>query len=614
MYYNDTQDITIKTQPKKQGGFFGVYDPQYEEVDLDNAPNDIAEQEAFDREQAAAEAYADEYGFPEGERPAWLDDESEDMSNSFFSPHGTSAMAKPAPRKIINPFIHLDDEPRVESEPTDTSPVHTFEIVAAPTASELSMSNAIMPAHRAAALMSTLDNSARETLATQTSHPTPPKTTPFSIMRRFVEQHAVLVIRGELYIYATNYYRRLLKDDAKTMISTFCHSIVGEEVTTRLVSEVLGQLRAYAPVIDNEAIVDDSLIASTNGLYDLRNSSFIAHLPTQRCFHFLPYRIDPAFVGEQFCPKFTAFLNSVTGGNPALIQRLWELTAILLTPMRIKCLPTLFGPPSSGKSVYISLIKKLHAHGDCFPLTFDRLTDRFSLSYAATANLITYFDIPNKRLSAKETAMLKSLCSTEDDIAVEAKSGAVSSLSSSRLKVLLASNFALRSYTRDEAFEERLTYFVFPNAISKKERVEHLSDLLAREGNAIVSTAILRYLPQILASNFHFSGEAETAKLFDKMTNSLPEDENIVLYDFIYRCIEDVPENKVATGELYTAFTVFCGDYPVFESDRKFSEAFAKAMGERATKCRVLVNGKSVNGYRGIRLKPANPQDNSCII
>ena len=321
-------------------------------------------------------------------------------------------------------------------------------------------------------------------------------------------------------------------------------------------------------------------------------------------FPLLAHRIAPELVGEPLCPHFTAFLNSVTGGNPALVQRLWELTAVLLTPMRLKCLPTLFGKPSSGKSVFISLIKKLHAHGDCFPLTFDRLVDRFSLSYASTANLITYFDIPNKRLNAKESAMLKSLCSTEDDLAVEAKGGAVSTLSSSRLKVLLATNFPIRGYTRDEALDERITYFIFPFGVPKENRIEHLSDLLASEADTIISTALFKYLPVILANNFRFSGEVATGELFDRLTAYMPEDDEAAIFDFIAERIENAPDNKVSTAELYAEFTKYCDGYAIFPTDKKFSEAFVKAIGERATKCRLPVNGKSVNGYRGIRLKP----------
>ena len=200
--------------------------------------------------------------------------------------------------------------------------------------------------------------------------------------------------------------------------------------------------------------------------------------------------------------------------------------------------------------------------------------------------------------------MLKSLCSTEDDLAVESKGKAVTTLSSSRLKVILATNFPIRGYTRDEALEERLTYFVFPNSIPKEARVEHLSDLLAGEGDAIVSTAILKYLPQILASNFRFSGEPETEALFDSLTTYIPEDDEAVIFDFIDNRIEDAPGNKISTAELYAEFTKYCDGYAIFPTDKKFSEAFVKAIGERATKCRLPVNGKSVNGYRGIRLKP----------
>ena len=76
-----------------------------------------------------------------------------------------------------------------------------------------------------------------------------------------------------------------------------------------------------------------------------------------------------------------------------------------------------------------------------------------------------------------------------------AKGGAVSTLSSRRLKVLLATNFPIRGYTRDEALDERITYFIFPLSVAKENRVEHLSDLLANEADAIISTALLKYLP-----------------------------------------------------------------------------------------------------------------------
>ena len=431
-----------------------------------------------------------------------------------------------------------------------------------------------------------------------------PKITTYSIMQQFLAKIPVLIIHDEIYLFSGTYYRHISIEDARAIMLSFCHEIIGDSVTTRITNEVLGLLTSYESIKDNDAVVDDSLIAARNCLYNIRTGAFIAPSYKQRCFHFLPHNLDLRFVDEQFCPRFSGFLSQITSGNSALIRRLWELTAILLTPLRIKNLLVLFGPPSSGKSVFISLIKKLLVQGDCFPLTFARLTDRFSLYYAAKANVITYPDIPNKRLSAKETAMLKSLCSTEDDIAVEGKGKEITSLSSSRLKILLASNFPLRGYTYDEAFDERLTYFIFPNSTPKESRIEHLSDILAGEADAIISTALLKYLPNLLNSNCKFSGELETQELFDKLTSYLPENEDESLINFIDDCIIDSPDSKVSTAELFTRYTKYCNGYPMYPSDRKFSEALFKALKDRVKKCRVMVNGNSVNGYKDIMLKP----------
>ncbi len=424
------------------------------------------------------------------------------------------------------------------------------------------------------------------------------------LMRGFAEKFGVIIVNGELYIRAGRHFERKSKHAAKQMIAAYCRSVIGDDISVRIISEVLGLLMTFADITDETIEIDDNLVDTLDGVIDVRTGQFVPDNRAQRCFHYLPYHVFPAYVGAQHCPNFSRYLHTCTGGEAALIERLWELVALLLTPKRLKCLPILFGAPSSGKSVLLSLLKKLMAPGDCFPLNFTRLCDRFSLGFAATANLITYYDVPNERLKPKEVAALKSLCSTEDDLPIEHKGGEVKAMRLSRLKVVLASNYILRGTNYDEALNERINYFVFPFTVPKEARIEHLSDLLASEGSAIISTCLLKYAPEMIRRNFRFSGELETQAIIDGMVTYVPVDETSAVIDFICERVEDAPDEKVSTAELFEAFIAFCGGAMEFTNDKKFSEVFAKTIGQRAEKCRVLVNGKSVNGYRGIRLKP----------
>gem|GEM_PF-5127484 len=554
---------------------------------------------------------------------------------------------KPFIHDVVKPFIHIDENPQSADLTTQEAPIPVPQMpvaqVSAPVpvaqmsapvpqmsasvlpVPDLSASAAMLPQvqmqyDEAKEILETLKTNAAERLpAAQTGErqqlqaPSPStekvKVNPSQLMRGFAEKFGAIIVNGELYIRAGRHFERKTKHAAKQMIAAFCRSVIGDDISVRIISEVLGLLMTFADITDESVEIDDNLVDTLDGIIDIRSGQFVEYSPFMRCFHYLPYHVSPAYVGAQHCPNFSCYLHTCTGGEAALIERLWELAALLLTPKRLKCLPILFGAPSSGKSVLLSLLKKLMAPGDCFPLNFTRLCDRFSLGFAATANLVTYYDVPNERLKPKETASLKSLCSTEDDLPVERKGGEVKAMRLSKLKVILASNFILRGTNYDEALNERIKYFVFPFTVPKEARIEHLSDILASEGSAIISTCLFKYAPVMIQRNYRFSGEPETQSLINSMITYIPDDETSAVIDFICERVEDASDEKVSTAELFEAFIAFCGGAMEFTSDRKFSEVFAKTIGQRAEKCRLLVNGKSVNGYRGIRLKPQTSKE-----
>ncbi len=538
---------------------------------------------------------------------------------------------KPFIHDVVKPFIHIDENPQSADLTTQEAPIPVPQMPVAqmsapvPPMPDLSAPEPLLPPVKmqiaeAKGILATLKANAAERLPAdptgerqQLQAPPPSlqkvKVNPSQLMRGFAAKHGALIANGELYVRVGRHFERKTKHAAKQMIAAFCRSVIGDDISVRIISEVLGLLMTFADITDETIEIDDNLVDTLDGVIDVRTGQFVEYSPFMRCFHYLPYHVSPAYAGAQQCPNFSCYLHTCTGGEAALIERLWELAALLLTPKRLKCLPILFGAPSSGKSVLLSLLKKLMAPGDCFPLNFTRIQDRFSLGFAAAANLVTYYDVPNERLKPKEIAPLKSLCSTEDDLPIEHKGGEVKAMRLSRLKVILASNFILRGTNYDEALNERIKYFVFPFTVPKEARIEHLSDLLASEGSAIISTCLFKYAPVMIQRNYRFSGELETQTLIDSMVTYVPDDETSAVIEFICERVEDASDEKVSTAELFEAFIAFCGGAMEFTNDRKFSEVFAKTIGQRAEKCRLLVNGKSVNGYRGIRLKPQTSKE-----
>ncbi len=137
------------------------------------------------------------------------------------------------------------------------------------------------------------------------------------------------------------------------------------KVNQALVSNVLDALKAqiYETDGDMPRWIGDSprpdpadVIAFTNGLYNLSDGTLIQHTPCWFSVNVVPYAFDEQAV----CPRWEAFINSVSDGDAEWVATLAMWFGYLLTTdTRQQKILTLVGPPRSGKGTALRVLHQL---------------------------------------------------------------------------------------------------------------------------------------------------------------------------------------------------------------------------------------------------------------
>jgi len=101
---------------------------------------------------------------------------------------------------------------------------------------------------------------------------------------------------------------------------------------------------------------DPLLLGVVNGAVDLRTGVLLPGEPGQGITKFTPLRFDPS----ASCPRWLQFLNEIFSGDEELIDFIWRAAGYSLTgDTSEQCVFACFGTGSNGKSVLLSIMRKL---------------------------------------------------------------------------------------------------------------------------------------------------------------------------------------------------------------------------------------------------------------
>lgn len=400
-----------------------------------------------------------------------------------------------------------------------------------------------------------------------------------------------------VYRWMGDYYHLLSIADLATLI----HATLIDELGIKGAANQLAGVQAF--LLSDPAIEDvpldaekTSLLCLKNGLLDLRTLTMHAHDSK----YFFTSGIDVDWLGAQPCPCFDAFLNQVSGGDPLLIRRLWQVIGYVLSPdNRAKRFILLQGVGNSGKSVLGNLLESFFEADAVSHLDLFRFRERFSLATLADKRINISMDLPRGELSDQSVAAIKELTG-RDAVTVEEKYKAPRSAVIT-CSLVFGTNHVLKLHTPDEAFANRVLLVPFRYAVPKASQDPYLLEKLKAERSGILFHALMTYR-EVLAAGYAFAGddvftfESQTAEQYKSAAETMME--------FIQLCCE-AADVFTPTSVLLHAYNIFAaaGNGAEILDGASFSRQFSLLCGDNVRRKKQRYHGVPTNGYEGVKLK-----------
>ncbi|MEU8538007.1 DNA primase family protein [Streptomyces parvulus] len=258
-----------------------------------------------------------------------------------------------------------------------------------------------------------------------------------------------------------------------TFVLASVRRLLGEQYRPVWKSTVDESIRGM--LIDEGRIIPDTLsepwLNCANGMLNLLTGELVDHDPAYLSRSQIPVPWDP----EATCPQYEAWLNQAC---PRQAAELEDVVSLMLDQSRT---PTkaafLFGPPRSGKSTFLRIIKQIAGEANCSAVDLHQLADdKFTAAhlYGKMVNLSadpSSKDVADIRLFKKMTGV--------DMVTADHKYGQPFDFTATALFAFSANNIPHVS-DPSGAYMERIRPFWFGHSVAGREDLE-LEDRLRDE-------------------------------------------------------------------------------------------------------------------------------------
>lgn len=383
---------------------------------------------------------------------------------------------------------------------------------------------------------------------------------------------AGLIKRHMLQSYVFNgiVYELLDIDELKHFIYNTVYQggiILSEKECRMIVKEILIRTPEYTGIPN-----DERYTLFRNGYVDNQTGQMINYVPD----YFPTMCVEAEFMGNQPLshPITDMFLESISGGDPVLITRHWEVIGYCISSDAMaKRIFTLVGESGdNGKSTYLNFLCSLISYQGVMQMSMTNLVKGwFSLSELSKKRIEISADVKHK-----QQVRFLSTC-----------------------KILIASNHNIGvAYTAcDPAFARRICSLPFDVKIPKEQQDSYLAYKLDAERNAVVTEAIRHYI-ELRNRNYVFTGD----DIYDNNLNFYPNNQTYnIINDFNNQCCFK-PESYIYTEELYKTFVKIYGN-TIFKDITAFSQAFYRANADKITKSKKHTANRNAWGFNGVSLK-----------
>jgi P4 family phage/plasmid primase-like protien len=373
------------------------------------------------------------------------------------------------------------------------------------------------------------------------------------------------------------------------LISDSLAATLGNAAKPSMIGEVQMALGPLAPMM----VVGPTpeVINFRNGMLNWETMELGPHDPAAFSTIQLPHDWDPTAE----CPSFDQFLAESL--PPEGVKLAWEIMAIALysgNPIQRAVL--LYGPPASGKSVFLDVIANLLGQENVSRVTLQGLSGRFNAAelYGRAANICA--DIDATKIS--ETGAFKMIVAG-DTVQGERKNKNPFTFRPFATQFFSA-NTIPGSDDRSGAWTRRFAVLHFPHPRPAELRVLDFSRVLLGEASGIIAKAV-SILPDVLLRGEYSLIAADQAD-FEKKTNYLLQ----FLEDEIIAAGPKDPEAFVTTKDAQARYAMWCSEegYEHPASWKKVTETLLQ-QGYQST-IRRLSGFGSQRGWAGFHLKPRN--------
>lgn len=355
--------------------------------------------------------------------------------------------------------------------------------------------------------------------------------------------------------------------------------------------EILDQLRGRTTERQDAFGGSDGLLCLSNGVLDIDDPNttrtLLDHSPDEIFMTQSPVEYDP----QAGCPRWREFLKESVN-TEAERMKLQEYVGYCLMNWALPYHKAVFlvGPAASGKSTFLDTVNAML--GDAVTsLTPQQMVDEQFAShqlYGAWANISN--EIPTELI--RNTGAFKEILAG-DEIKAEQKFQDPFFFNPTA-KHLFAANQLPDADVDDNAFYRRIILIPFPTSVPREKRDPALSEKLKAELPGILNWA-LDGLDR-LREQHRFTAErtpGETRETWEAWGSTVDR--------FKQRCIEYVPDGKVAKSDLYDIYLRYCEEEGIpAETQNKLTRTLKQD--SKIADGRATVDGRQRRVYTGIEL------------
>ncbi|MTK07467.1 MAG: hypothetical protein F8N38_10305 [Hungatella sp.] len=420
---------------------------------------------------------------------------------------------------------------------------------------------------------------------------------PVKIYKEVGRLEKIKSYKNDLYIFKKlkGIYQKLSSQELHYLINEYYGDTIERQGNTSSYYMAEDFLRKQSSLVVNDAdLLPLEYWGFPNGFYNIYNGARISNDGTYFVRHVLQY----GFQTEAVCPNFDNYIYSIAAGDKQLITRLWEVIGYLLSnDTNGKVFIVFVGRKDTGKSLLANIISRIVGENDISYLSANDFSGRFDVSELNGKHLNICMDLPDRALSPDAVGKIKSI--TGNDVIRSDVKHKESISFKPTARLLFGSNAPIRTELPDPAFYDRLIVIPFLYPVPKDKQDHRLEEKLVTEASGICLKA-MEYYKKLRTRGYVFT-EISLPEGLDASINY-----NTVIQKFA-DCLCELTQNaddKVSSDTLYTTFNKYCSSKNIAPLNlAEFSKKFKELFGGKVEKKKIKLNGSSLNGFTGIKLR-----------